>query len=279
MRGSPASHDPGGSSAGIVPAGVSTSRQRPRACSCGWSQTSCIVLTRAFAICASSSRATTCSAVSGANAATISARSSSRAALRRELVANRSCARELRLQQHLLAERDPFALVLQPEHHRLAVARGERTVRVDRRVARPGARRRRRAFERVVEREAHPLDERLEHRDVDVLPAPGLAPLQQRGEDARVRVHAGGDVGDRQAGLRRLLLGAGDGQEPGLALDQQVVRLPVAIRAVAAVARDVADDDAGLLRRKAPRTRGRAARPRPAPGSGRRRRPARGSAA
>ena len=61
-----------------------------RALSCGWFHTSCIVLTRALAICAASRRATTCSALRDAKAATISARSSPRAALRFELVANRS---------------------------------------------------------------------------------------------------------------------------------------------------------------------------------------------
>ena len=50
----------GGSSAGSGPAGEPTSRQRPRAFSCGCSHTSCIVLTRALAICAASSRSTTC---------------------------------------------------------------------------------------------------------------------------------------------------------------------------------------------------------------------------
>ena len=83
-------------------------------------------------------------------------------------------------------------------------------------------------------------------------------------QDARIRVHARGDVRDRQAGLRGFLLGARHRQEPRLALDQQVVRLLVAIRAVRAVARDVADDDArlggGQRRVREPEPRGGAGR-------------------
>ncbi len=171
MRGSPSSHDPGGSSAGTRPADVSTSRQRLRARSCGCSQTSCIVLTRALAICASSRRSTTCSAVSVENASTMMARNSTRAALRLELVEKRSSLGQRRLAQHLLAERRPFALVLQAQHDHLAVACGERTVRIDGGVAGSCARRRRRAVHRVVQRVVHPLDQRFQHRDVDVLAA------------------------------------------------------------------------------------------------------------
>jgi hypothetical protein len=80
-----------------------------------------------------------------------------------------------------------------------------------------------------------------------VLAAPGLPALQQRCQDVRVRVHAGGDVGDRGARLARLVGGAGDRHEAGLALDQQVVRLLVAVRPVGAVAGDVAHDDRRLL--------------------------------
>ena len=138
-----ASVSPGGSSAGIGPAGVSTSVQRPRALSCGCCHTSCMSFMRALAICASSSRSITCSAVSAAKASTMIERSACRSAVRREFDAKRSSRRQLGLAQHLLAEGHPLALVLQPEHHGLAVARGERAVRVDRRVRRAGAWRRR----------------------------------------------------------------------------------------------------------------------------------------
>ena len=60
---------------------------------------------------------------------------------------------------------------------------------------------------------------------------------------ARMFVYAGGDVGDRATGLRRLVRRAGDRHESRLALDQQVVGLLVPVRAIRAVARDVADDE------------------------------------
>ena len=88
MRG-PSSQVPGGSIAGSVPAGEPTSRQRSRAFSCGCSHTSCIVLTRALAICAASSRSTTCGAVSGANVSTMSSRSAVRSATRLALPVKR----------------------------------------------------------------------------------------------------------------------------------------------------------------------------------------------
>jgi hypothetical protein len=76
--------------------------------------------------------------------------------------------------QHLVAELLPLALVLQAQHHRLAVAGRERAIGVDGGVRGAGARRRRRAVERVVQRVAHPLGQRLEHRHVDVAALPVL---------------------------------------------------------------------------------------------------------
>src|SRR6185369_5572576 len=153
---------------------------------------------------------------------------------------------EIRLLQHLVAEADPLALVLQAQHHRRAVAGRERAVRVDGGVARARAGRRRGAFKRIVERVARPFGQRLQHRYVDALALAGLATLQQGGEDAAVRVHAGRDVCDRGTGLARLVGRAGDRHETRLALDEKVVRLLVAIRPgvdwVVAVSRDVAHD-------------------------------------
>ena len=149
---------------------------------------------------------------------------------------------ELRVLQHLVAEDLPLALVLQAQHHRATVAHGERAVGVDGGVAGAGARRRRGALEGVVHGKAHPFAQRFEHGHVDVAALARLAAQQQRRQDAGVGVHAGGDVGDGAAGLAGCLGRAGDRQETGLALDQQVVRLLVAVGAVVAVAGDVADD-------------------------------------
>lgn len=81
---------PDGSNAGLVPLGVATLLQQPRAANCGWTHTSCISFRRALAICAASSRCTTCAAFRAANACRISAGSSSRLAVRRELDEKRS---------------------------------------------------------------------------------------------------------------------------------------------------------------------------------------------
>ena len=64
-------------------------------------------------------------------------------------------------------------------------------------------------------------------------------------------MHAGGDVGDRAAGLGRFTGGPGHRKEARLALDQQVVGFLVAIgagvRGVVAVAGDVAHDHARMV--------------------------------
>ena len=155
-------------------------------------------------------------------------------------------AGQRRLLQHAFAERLPFALVLQPQHHGAAIAGRKRPVGVDAGVAGAAARGRRRAVEGVVHRVAHPLAQRFEHRDVDVTALARPGAQQQRRQDAGEGVHAGGDVGDRNAGLGRRVGRAGDRQETRLALDQQVVGLLVAIRPVVAIARDVAHDEPGV---------------------------------
>ena len=104
--------------------------------------------------------------------------------------------RELRPLQDRLAEHRPLALVLQAEHHCLAITRREGPIGINGRVARAGTRWWLRTLERVVERVVHPFDERFEHRDVEMLPAPRAFPLQQCGKDTGVGVHAGGDIGN-----------------------------------------------------------------------------------
>ena len=144
---------------------------------------------------------------------------------------------------------------------------GERAVGVDGGVRGAGARRRRARRRRRSTSGNSSTRPALEHGDVDVAALPGLAALQQRRQDAGVGVHAGGDVGDRAAGLGRRLGRAGDRQETGLALDQQVVGLLVAVGAVVAITRDVADDQPRVLLRARPRTTGPCAPRRRAPGS------------
>jgi hypothetical protein len=65
--------------------------------------------------------ATTCSASACAKALRISAFSASRCSLRRALLSKRGSVGQRRLQQHLVAEHLPLALVLQAQHHRAAI--------------------------------------------------------------------------------------------------------------------------------------------------------------
>jgi hypothetical protein len=98
----------------------------------------------------------------------------------------------------------------------------------------------------VVGGEAHPLGERLEEGDLDGRALAGPLAPQQRGKDARVGVHARRYVGDGDARFGRRLGRARDGDEAGLALDEQVVGLFVPVRARGAVAGDVAHDEPGV---------------------------------
>jgi hypothetical protein len=114
----------------------------------------------------------TCSAVSAAKASTISARSASRWALRSALPAKRGSAPAPAAAAPWVQNCLPLAFVLQAQHHRLAVAGGERGRRgrwwrAPRRHAAAAG-----AVEGVVQRVAHPLGHRFEHADVDA-PAPG----------------------------------------------------------------------------------------------------------
>jgi hypothetical protein len=113
-------------------------------------------------------------------------------------------------------------------------------------VGRPGTGRWLGAVVAVVQREAHPLDRGLEHGHVEVGAPAGLLALEERGQDAAVGVHAGGDVGHGDPDLGHLLLAAGDGQEAGLALHHQVVGLHRLVGPGHAVAGDVAHDQTGV---------------------------------
>ena len=144
--------------------------------------------------------------------------------------------------QHHLAKRTPLALILQAQHDRTAVPCGKRPVGIDAGMRGRAARRWRCSGKGVVQRVAHPLGQRLQHRDIDVAAVPGPAAQQQGRQNAAVGIHRRRDVGDRVARLARRLGRAGDRQKARLALDQQVVGLFVAVRAVLAVARDIADD-------------------------------------
>ena len=211
-------------------------RPRPSArarCSCGCAHTSPMSFTRALAICAASSRCDHLLGVERRRTPRRSARAARRARRRAaRWTSKRGSAASAGCRSTLLAEHHPLALVLQPEHHRPAVAGGERAVGIDRRVRGAGARRRRGAVDRrsTADSSSTRPCSRASTRRCGCR-ARSCPRCDQRREDAAVRVHAGGDVGDRAAGLGRLVGRAGDRQEARLALDQQVVGLLVAVRA------------------------------------------------
>ena len=228
----------GGSSARTGPAGVSTSRHLSGR-SCGWAANSAGVRSRALAMPASSSRATTSSGVMDPSAASMIAVSSPSWATRSGLVANRSSVTRSGRLQHPLAEHGPLAVVLQAQEHLPAQVGA---VRGDGRVPGAGAPDVLLAVDGVVVGLAHPLAQGVQQGHLEAGSAAGALPLVQRGQDPAVGVHPGGDVGDRDAGLARLLRGAGDRKQPGLALHQQVVGLLAGVGAVRPVAGDRAAD-------------------------------------
>ena len=92
------------------------------------------------------------------------------------------------------------------------------------------------------QRHGHPFGHRGEQRDRDGAALAGLLPRQQRLEHGGMGVHAGADVGRRDADPARRMLGAGDRGQPALGLHQQVVGAAVLVGSVIAVARDVDRD-------------------------------------
>ena len=175
---------------------------------------------------------------------------------------------QVRAAQDPLAQHHPLALVLDAQEH-LATLGRVGPVRGDRGVPRPGARRGPAAVDAVVVGLAHPFAQRVEHGHLEAAAPPGPLPLVQRGQHAGVGVHPGRDVGHRDAGLGRLVRRPGDGQQPGLALHQQVVGLLAGVRAVRAIPRDRAADQPRITGGELLRRPGRAARPRRARGSAR----------
>src|SRR5262249_5885486 len=103
---------------------------------------------------------------------------------------------QVRTAKYRPAERIPFALVLQPEGDRFPSSGADGPVRGDRCVAGSGAWRVRSAVPGIQVRVAHPFAERLQHGNLDRLPAAGVPALVESGQDAGVGIHAGGDVSD-----------------------------------------------------------------------------------
>ncbi len=150
---------------------------------------------------------------------------------------------QLRPPEELRAQRRPLPFVLDREQHLLAVGGPERAVGRDGGV--PGAQPRglSAAVAGVVGGLAHPLRERLEERDLHGVGLAGRRPRVQRGEDAAVGVHPGGDVGDGDPDAGGLLGRPGERHQPRLALHQQVVRLAVGPWTAGAVPGDGAGDE------------------------------------
>ncbi len=89
---------------------------------------------------------------------------------------------------------------------------------------------------------AHPLGQRVQHRDLNPAPAPGGPAAQQGREDPGEGVHGRRDVRGRDARLDGLLRGAGHRDQPGLALHGHVVGALVGVRALGPVPGDVDGD-------------------------------------
>ena len=179
----------------------------------------------------------------------------------------RSEARVLRqrgLAEDLVAEAGEFALVLDAEENRFSVARPERPVRRHGGVRRAGARWGGAAVSGEIGGKAEPLAERFEHRDVECRALIGRGAPEKRREDPGERIHAGSDIGDRNARLRRGFRRAGHRKHAGLALHEEVIRALGAVGAVLAVAGNGAPDQAGV-----PRAQFLGAQPEPGRGTGR----------
>ena len=96
----------------------------------------------------------------------------------------------------------------------------------------------------VQQRHRHPVGERVEHGDFDGGALPGAAAGDEGLEDRGMGVHAGGDVGDRDADAGHAFGRAGDAGEAAFGLDQHVIGAHRGGRRVLAIAADVDGDEA-----------------------------------
>ncbi|MCY1531030.1 hypothetical protein D9M68_662410 [compost metagenome] len=146
------------------------------------------------------------------------------------------------------AETAPFAVVLQAEYHGLAVAREVLPIGRDRGMRHAVARGWGAAVMREVQGIGSPFRQRFQHGHLDAQACAGASALYERRQDAGIGIHAGGDIGDGDARACRGFGRAGQGDQAGSRLYQQVIGLLVAVGAVIAVARNVAHDQPGEVR-------------------------------
>src|SRR3954454_74322 len=150
---------------------------------------------------------------------------------------------QVRPVEDIRRESRPLAIVLDAEDHLVPISGRVGVVRRDDGMRRAGPRW---VLARVlgdVQRVTHPLDKRVEHRDLEGRGLTGAVPVDEGREDVAGGIHPGGDVGDRDAGLGRVVGCAGDGHEAGLALHEQVVGALVPERTGRAVAGHRAHDE------------------------------------
>ena len=181
--------------------------------------------------------------------------------------------------EHVRAEPRPFARVLNGEEDVAPSCVVDGSVRRDRRVMRAAARRRGAAVGGVVAGALIHSASASNSETSMTAPRPVEARAQQRREDARVRVHAGRDVGDRDADLGWRVLGVpvSDSSPTSLCTSRSYA-LRSGVRPGRPVAGDRADDERGIARRADRRAPCRADRRRRARRSGRTRPRARAGA-
>jgi len=159
-------------------------------------------------------------------------------------VANRTRARaerlaagvggEVGISQNLFGEHAPFAIVLDADKDLGTVARWKRAVGRDRRMGQPDALRRLACFV-LQQRNGHPVGDGIEHRHRQLRAFSGSLPHYQSFENGLVGVQSGRDIDNGHADARRFRR-PGDGGEPGLGLNQQIVSLSLGERSVLAEA-------------------------------------------
>ncbi len=131
---------------------------------------------------------------------------------------------ECRVAHHVFRQDAPLAVVLDRNQDVGAVPGLEHAVRRDRGMRQPQPLRRLTALV-MQQRHRHPIRHRVEQRHGDRCALAGPAAPDDCLQHRLVGVHAGRDVGDRDADARRCVRRAGDRGEPALGLHQQVVGL------------------------------------------------------
>ena len=144
--------------------------------------------------------------------------------------------------QHIGAQPQPFALILNREQDSLSVSTVKCAIRGNGGVFQPGPPRGFAAIAGLQIGDVHPVGHRMKQRHIDDPPLTGPFSGEQRLQDRLKRRHPCRNIADRYADPGRSVFCAVNCAQTAFRLNQQIIRLLVAVGPIFAIARHRADN-------------------------------------